>query len=190
MSLSSPNPRHTVTARREPLPLPTYPLGAPEKNPLFFEKRVYQGSCGKVYPVPFIDKVYDSPEEVRYDSVRLENDYVRLVLLPEIGGRILTGQDKTNSDYDFLYRQDVTFSPVGRVIDDWFTHYRLGLVVEAAVGKGRLLITPIDTSEHQPGQFVLNQFRNSVLDYMNSDTFCPTSELTEEQLGLILLESP
>ena len=45
----------SVTALVEPLTLPTYPVGAPEKNPVFFEKRVYQGSCGKVYPVPFIE---------------------------------------------------------------------------------------------------------------------------------------
>jgi hypothetical protein len=37
-----------VTAVLEPRVIPTYPVGAPEKNPLFFEKRVYQGSCGKV----------------------------------------------------------------------------------------------------------------------------------------------
>jgi tetratricopeptide (TPR) repeat protein len=95
-----------VIANRETRILPTYGLGAPEKNPLFFEKRVYQGSCGKVYPVPFIDKVYDTSEDQEYDSVRLENDYVRLVMLPEIGGRIFLGQDKVNNDYDFFYRQD------------------------------------------------------------------------------------
>ncbi|MBP7960925.1 MAG: DUF5107 domain-containing protein [Caldilineaceae bacterium] len=96
-----------VEANREPITLPTYGLGAPEKNPLFFEKRVYQGSCGKVYPVPFIDKVFDTPNPQTYDSVRLENDYVRLVMLPEIGGRIFLGQDKVNHDYDFFYGQDV-----------------------------------------------------------------------------------
>ncbi|MBD1390411.1 DUF5107 domain-containing protein [Neiella sp. HB171785] len=95
-----------VKAIRQALTLPTYQLGEPEKNPLFFEKRVYQGSSGKVYPVPFIDKVFDQPEPQNYDSVTLENDYVRLVLLPEIGGRILLGQDKSNNDYDFFYRQD------------------------------------------------------------------------------------
>ena len=56
----------SVTARLEPLTIPTYPVGAPEKNPVFFEKRVYQGSNGKVYPVPFIDKVFDEPVDVTY----------------------------------------------------------------------------------------------------------------------------
>ena len=88
-----------VQIAREPLSIPTYGLGRPEKNPLFFEKRVYQGSCGKVYPVPFIDKVHDVPKPVSYDSARLENEYVRLVMLPEIGGRIFLGQDKS---YNFV----------------------------------------------------------------------------------------
>ena len=97
----------SVIAKLEPRVIPTYPVGAPEKNPVFFEKRVYQGSSGKVYPVPFIDKVFDEPQPVSYQSARLENEFVRLVMLPEIGGRIFIGQDKTNDDYDFFYRQDV-----------------------------------------------------------------------------------
>ena len=51
----------SVKVKRENIAIKTYPMGEPEKNPMFFEKRVYQGSCGKVYPVPFIDKVYDTP---------------------------------------------------------------------------------------------------------------------------------
>ena len=96
-----------VKCVRAPRALKTYGVGAPEKNPMFFEKRVYQGSCGKVYPVPFIDKVFDEPELKEYDVVTLENDYTRIVLLPELGGRIYIGQDKTNNDYDFFYRNDV-----------------------------------------------------------------------------------
>ena len=96
-----------VTCVRKPLSLLTYGVGAPEKNPMFFEKRVYQGSCGKVYPVPFIDKVLDEPAMKEYDSVTLENAFTRIVLLPELGGRIYIGQDKLNNDYDFFYRNDV-----------------------------------------------------------------------------------
>ncbi|MGB0413606.1 MAG: DUF5107 domain-containing protein [Coraliomargarita sp.] len=129
-----------VEAKREPLDIPTYGLGAPEKNPLFFEKRVYQGSCGKVYPVPFIDKVYDTPENKTYDSARLENDYVRLVMLPEIGGRIFLGQDKVNGDYDFFYRQDEIKPALvglagpwisGGVEFNWPQHHRPGTYMPA-----------------------------------------------------------
>ena len=96
-----------VKCERGTLALKTYPAGTPEKNPMFFEKRVYQGSCGKVYPVPFIDKVSDEAVMKDYDAVTLENDYTRIVLLPGLGGRIYIGQDKTNNDYDFFYRNDV-----------------------------------------------------------------------------------
>ena len=131
-----------VTALREPLSIPTYGLGTPEKNPLFFEKRVYQGSCGKVYPVPFIDKVFDTPQPQEYDSVRLENEFVRLVLLPEIGGRIFLGQDKTNNDYDFFYRQDKIKPALvglagpwisGGVEFNWPQHHRPGTYMPADV---------------------------------------------------------
>jgi tetratricopeptide (TPR) repeat protein len=96
-----------VKASRESLVLPTYKTGKPEINPVFFEKRVYQGSSGKVYPLPFIDKVNDHREEVSYDSAILENEFVRLVMLPEIGGRIFEAQDKTNDNYNFFYQQKV-----------------------------------------------------------------------------------
>jgi tetratricopeptide (TPR) repeat protein len=96
-----------VKVKREKIAIKTYGVGEPEKNPMFFERRVYQGSCGKVYPVPFIDKVFDKPGMKEYDAVTLENEYVRLVLLPELGGRIYIAQDKKNGNYDFFYRNDV-----------------------------------------------------------------------------------
>ena len=80
-----------VTVSRGPLVLKTYPVGAPEKNPMFFEKRVYQGSCGKVYPVPFIDKVMDEPVMKEYDAVTLENDYGRRMDLAEFAGMTTIG---------------------------------------------------------------------------------------------------
>ena len=51
----------TVHAWAEEVVIPTYPVGQPEKNPMFLEKRVYQGSSGVVYPHPVIDRVFDEP---------------------------------------------------------------------------------------------------------------------------------
>ncbi|MGH7940454.1 MAG: hypothetical protein ACREFR_05220, partial [Limisphaerales bacterium] len=45
-----------VFAWEEALPLPTYLPAEPDKNPMFMEKRVYQGSSGRVYPLPFTDR--------------------------------------------------------------------------------------------------------------------------------------
>ncbi len=124
-----------VQAKLDRRTIPTYPIGEPEKNPLFFEKRVYQGSNGKVYPVPFVDKVYDEPCDTTYKIARLENDFVRLEMMPEIGGRIWLGQDKTNHDYDFFYRQDVVKPALvglagpwisGGVEFNWPQHHRPG----------------------------------------------------------------
>jgi hypothetical protein len=141
----------SVTAKLEARVIPTYPVGQPEKNPLFFEKRVYQGSSGKVYPLPFIDKVFDDPQPVSYQSVRLENEFVRLVMLPEIGGRIFTGQDKTNDDYDFFYRQDVIKPALvglagpwisGGVEFNWPQHHRPGTFMPCDVSSKRKTTEP------------------------------------------------
>lgn len=86
--------------------IPTYPVGMPDKNPMFLEKRVYQGSSGKVYPHTVIDKIYDEKQDKEYTALFLENDYIKVMILPEIGGRIQRATDKTNG-YDFVYYNHV-----------------------------------------------------------------------------------
>lgn len=95
-----------VIVSREPVTMPTYEPAAPDRNPMFLEKRVYQGSSGKVYPLPFCDRVAETKRDRVWHAVRLENEFIRAMVLPEIGGRIHIGQDKTNG-YDFFYRQNV-----------------------------------------------------------------------------------
>jgi tetratricopeptide (TPR) repeat protein len=82
--------------------IPTYGVGEKDKNPMFLEKRVYQGSSGKVYPYPIIDSIYDEKEEKEYTVVFIENEYLQIQIMPEIGGRIYRALDKTNN-YDFVY---------------------------------------------------------------------------------------
>lgn len=91
-----------VRAWEEDKTIPTYKAGEPDKNPMFLEKRVYQGSSGRVYPHPVIDKIEDEKTDVSYRLVILENEYVRIEIMPEIGGRIYRALDKTNN-YDFVY---------------------------------------------------------------------------------------
>jgi len=124
-----------VEAEAVTVEYPTYPVSEPEKHPLFFEKRVYQGSNGKVYPLPFIDKVFDVPRIQRYQAIRLENEFVRVLLLPDFGGRIHAIQDKTNQDYDIFYHQKVIKPALvglagpwisGGVEFNWPQHHRPG----------------------------------------------------------------
>lgn len=86
----------------EDVEIPTYPVGKPDINPMFLEKRVYQGSSGKVYPLPIIDKIYDEKVMQKYRVVFLENNYLQIWIIPELGGRIQRALDKTNR-YDFVY---------------------------------------------------------------------------------------
>jgi tetratricopeptide (TPR) repeat protein len=95
-----------VKAWSEPVTIPTYLPMAPDKNPMFLEKRVYQGSSGAVYPLPFYDRVATEPVPHSWQALHIENESVRVMVLPQIGGRIHIGLDKTNN-YDFFYRQNV-----------------------------------------------------------------------------------
>jgi tetratricopeptide (TPR) repeat protein len=95
-----------VKAWIEPVTMASYMPQTPDRNPMFLEKRVYQGSSGKIYPLPFIDRIAIEPEEHVWQAVHLENEYVRVMVLPEIGGRIHVSFDKING-YDFFYRQNV-----------------------------------------------------------------------------------
>lgn len=95
-----------VKAWKELVSIPTYKIGEPDKNPMFLENRVYQGSSGAVYPHPVIDKVYDEKENKEWVALYLENDYLKVMILPELGGRIQMAYDKTN-DYHFIYYNSV-----------------------------------------------------------------------------------
>lgn len=96
----------TASIRVETVLIPTYGIGQADKNPMFLEKRVYQGSSGKVYPLPVVDKILDEKEDKPYTAIYLENDYIQVMVLPELGGRIQRALDKTNG-YDFVYYNEV-----------------------------------------------------------------------------------
>ncbi len=92
--------------REEELAIPTYLPAAPDKNPMFVEKRVYQGSSGKIYPLPFTDRISETKTNRKWKVVWLENEFLRVMILPEIGGRIHAILDKS-SGYDLIYNQQV-----------------------------------------------------------------------------------
>ena len=95
-----------VKAWDEPVTLLTYTPARPDIHPLFLESRVYQGSSGRVYPLPVIDAIETTPRPKVWQAIHLENEFLRVMVLPEIGGRIHVGLDK-RTGYDFFYRQNV-----------------------------------------------------------------------------------
>jgi len=109
-----------VRAWEDVVTIPTYPERPPDKNPMFLEKRVYQGSSGKVYPNPFTDRISNEKSDKAYKAIFLENEYIHLMVLPEIGGRIHVGQDRT-SGYDFFYRQQVIKPALVGLLGPWIS---------------------------------------------------------------------
>lgn len=95
-----------VTAWVEKIIIPTYPIGKPEKNPIFLEKRVYQGSSGAIYPHPVIEAISDQKVDQEYTAVFIENEYLKIMVLPELGGRIHRAYDKVRKR-DFIYYNQV-----------------------------------------------------------------------------------
>src|ERR1700674_480840 len=73
-----------VKAWTEPVVIPTYHPLSPDKNPMFLEKRVYQGSSGRVYPLPFTDRISTDAVEHSWQAVDLENEFLRVMVLPEL----------------------------------------------------------------------------------------------------------
>ena len=103
----------TVRAWEEPVVIPTYEVGAPEKNPMFLEKRVYQGSSGVVYPHAVIEKIYDEKKNKTYRALYLENEYLKIMILPELGGRIQMAYDKVKQRHFVYYNQVIKPALVG-----------------------------------------------------------------------------
>lgn len=102
-----------VNVWKEKIILPTYQVGEPEKNPVFIEKRVYQGSSGSVYPYPVIEKIADEKHDKEYQAVYLENDFVKIMILPELGGRVQMAYDKIKERHFVYYNQVIKPALVG-----------------------------------------------------------------------------
>ena len=95
-----------VKVWEERILISTYEVGEANRNPMFLEKRVYQGSSGVVYPHAVIEKLSDEKVDKAYDVVFLENEYLKIMIMPSLGGRVQMAYDKTN-DHHFVYYNQV-----------------------------------------------------------------------------------
>lgn len=103
----------SVLVWEEEILLPTYGIGKPEKNPMFLEKRVYQGSSGVVYPYSVIEKIEDTCTNKSYHAIYLENEYIKIMILPELGGRVQMAYDKIKKRHFIYYNQVIKPALVG-----------------------------------------------------------------------------
>ena len=102
-----------VKAWREDVAIPTYEAGTPDKNPMYLEKRVYQGSSGVVYPYPIIESISDKPVNHTWHAIFIENEYIKVMVLPELGGRIQMAYDKLKQRHFVYYNHVIKPALVG-----------------------------------------------------------------------------
>lgn len=102
-----------VKAWKEKVVIPTYEVGKPEKNPIFLEKRVYQGSSGVVYPYPVIESIANEKVDKEYNAVFIENEYIKIMILPELGGRVQIAYDKIKQRHFIYYNHVIKPALVG-----------------------------------------------------------------------------
>jgi len=77
--------------------------------------------------------------------------------------------------------------PIVQVIDDWTTCRRLGLIVEAKVGNGKLLVCGADVQRDLETRPVARQMRHSLMAYMTSEAFDPAVNVTPDALARLFV---
>lgn len=102
-----------VKAWKEKVVIPTYEVGEPEKNPIFLENRVYQGSSGVVYPYKVIESISNEKTDHEWNAVFIENEYIKVMVLPELGGRIQMAYDKIKKRHFVYYNHVIKPALVG-----------------------------------------------------------------------------
>jgi len=156
----------SVKAWRETVTIPTYEVGKPEKNPMFLEKRVYQGSSGVVYPYPVIETISNEKVDKDYMAIWLENEYIKVMVLPELGGRVQMAWDKIKKRHFVYYNHVIKPALVGLVgpwisggIEfNWPQHHRPStympvdtFIEENADGSVTVWVSEMEKMFHQKG---------------------------------------
>src|SRR4051812_2522668 len=115
---------------------------------------------GRVYPLPFTDRIAEKSVPHTWDAVIIENEYLLVMILPALGGRIHRAQDKTNG-YDFIYYQPVIKPALvglagpwasGGIEFNWPQHHRPSTFMPAdvAIEKHPDGSATVWLSEHDP----------------------------------------
>jgi tetratricopeptide (TPR) repeat protein len=93
----------TVAATKETIR--TYPYSDPDPVPIFARSSMW-GQGLSLYPYFFYSTFSPTAVDKEWTVVRLENPYIRVAVLPEVGGKVWGATDKS-SNRDFLYTNHV-----------------------------------------------------------------------------------
>lgn len=94
-----------VNMSEESWTLPTYKVMPAEKAPMFYSGGSFQGARRIIYPYALIDVISHERVEQDWKALMLENEYIKLCITPEIGGKLYYATDKSN-DYNFIYKNN------------------------------------------------------------------------------------
>jgi hypothetical protein len=89
-----------ATVTEEYRELKTYPYSEPNPNPILMGKNF------KIYPYFSFDGFSLTAETKKWKVVKLENDYIEVYILPEVGGKVWGAIEKSTGK-EFIYRNDV-----------------------------------------------------------------------------------
>lgn len=76
--------------------------------------------------------------------------------------------------------------PIVRTIDNFFKNRKMATVIEAKVGKGKLILCSMDITHDLNERMEARQFKFSLLKYAGSESFHPKVQISEQQLTRIL----
>lgn len=79
--------------------------------------------------------------------------------------------------------------PIVHLIDDWFTNRKLGILFEAKVGKGKLMVSSVDFEKDIEKRPATQQFKQSILEYMASDNFSPKEKVAPELIEKLFVSA-
>ncbi|MEM2927356.1 MAG: DUF5107 domain-containing protein [Nitrososphaerota archaeon] len=120
----------------EELTLPTYKIEKEDINPPFFEKNIY--------PYPKNDFLTNEKENKKYKAIILENKYLKIIILPELGGRIYSVFDKI-SGKEVFYRNNVVKPALLGLRGAWISGgFEFNFLTNGTAGHTVTTVSPID----------------------------------------------
>jgi tetratricopeptide (TPR) repeat protein len=104
----------------EIITIPSYEVGKPEIMPRFYEGKCHQGVQRRIYPYAMDDNLTTNKRDQDYYLIRAQNEYIDICVIPELGGRIYSAEDKTNK-YNFFYRNNVIKPSLVGMVGKWMS---------------------------------------------------------------------
>ncbi len=97
-----------VSVSEGAIQLPTYAIKGENPNPVFRS----QYGVAHIYPYTLLDDIAVKPVERTYRTLVLENRYLRVTVIPDLGGRVYSVYDKISQCEVFYKNSVVKFSPL------------------------------------------------------------------------------